>query len=98
MDYDDAAQRIANSHALIQTKPTDRLDCLNKTAAIKQVIMGCVIYLDQLYRNPEIVNYSEEDLSLIHESVCVSAIPLLHMVEYFLEKAEEEAVKYSLAV
>ena len=93
-----AAQQIAASHALIQTKPRDRLDCLSKTAAIKQVILGCVAQLDQLHRNPAIVDYSEDDLARIHESVCVAAIPLLNLMEYFLELAKEEVMTYSLAV
>ena len=92
------AQQIALSHALIQAKPKDRLDYLGKTAEIRQVILGCVAQLDQLYRNPVVMECSEADLSRIHESVCVAAIPLLNMVELFLEMTKEEAPAYSLAV
>lgn len=98
MKYDNVMQRLSNSHDLIQTKPLDRLDCINKTAAIRMVIMSCVAYLDQLYNNPDIMQYTEEDLALIHESVCVSAIPLLDMVEHFMEKAEAEADNRHFAV
>lgn len=79
-------------------KPLDRLDCINKTASIKAVIVNCVAYLDQLYQNPDIMDYTEADLSLIHESVCVSAIPLLDMVEHFLGKAASEADRRHFAV
>lgn len=98
MNYDEVAERIARSHELIQTKPTDRLDSINKTAEVRTVIMNCVAYLDQLYQNTEILEYTEDDLSFIHQSVCVSAIPLLDMVEHFLEKAEEETQERHFAV
>ena len=97
MNHETVAQRIARSHDLIQAKPLDRLDCINKTAAVKQVIMSCIAYLDQLYQK-ESWEFSENDFSFIHESVCVSAIPLLNMVEHFLELAEAEAKKHSFAV
>jgi hypothetical protein len=98
MNHDEVARRIAHSHALIQTKPVDRLDYINKSTEIKQVIMGCVAYLDQLYYNPDIMEYTEADLSFIHESICVSAIPLLHMIEHFLDLAKAEVKEHSLAV
>ena len=98
MNYDDVAQRIANSHELIQTPPLDRLDCINKTKEIRTVIMSCVAYLDQLYSHPNSWEYTEDDLSFIHESVCVSAIPLLDMVERFLKLAESEAEEHTFAV
>jgi hypothetical protein len=98
MNPEEVAQRIANSHALIQTKPQDRLDCINKTASIKAIILNCVAYLDQLHHNPDILKYTEDDLFRIHESVCVSAIPLLDMVEHFLGKAEAETERRHFAV
>ena len=98
MNYDEVAERIARSHELIQTKPTDRLDSINKTAEVRTVIMNCVAYLDQLYQNTEILEYTEDDLSFIHQSVCVSAIPLLDMVEHFLEKFEAKTVERHFAV
>lgn len=98
LKYDEVAQRIAISHVLIQTRPTDRLDCINKTAGVKQVIMGCIVYLDQLYHQKRSWDLSEEDFSFIHQQVCVAAIPLLDMVEHFLEKAEAEADNRHFAV
>jgi len=98
MNKDSVAERIARSHELIQMQPTDRLDFINKTAAVKQVIMSCIAYLDQLYHNKESWDYTDEDFSFIHQSVCVSAIPLLDMVEHFLGKAESEADRRHLAV
>lgn len=98
MNYDDVVQRIASSHELIQTKPLDRLDFINKTAEVKQVIMGCIAYLDQLYHQQEAWFFSEEDFAFIHQQVCVSAVPLLDMVERFLEKAEAEADNRHFAV
>lgn len=98
MKYDRVAKNITNAHTLIQTKPEDRLDYIQKTAEIKQVIIGCVNYLDQLHGDPNIMDYSEKDLSAIHEAVCVSAIPLLNMIERFLEAAKAEAAGYSFAV
>ncbi len=95
---DDTAERIANSHALIQEKPVDRLDCLNKSASIRMVIMSCVAYLDQLYQNPKIMEFTREDLDFIHQQVSVSAIPLLDMVEHFMKLTGEGKRKYSLAV
>ena len=98
MKAEEVAERIARSHALIQMKPLDRLDCINKTAAVKQVIMSCIVYLDQLYHQKGAWEFTENDFSRIHESVCVSAIPLLNMVEYFLEKAEAETQERHFAV
>ena len=98
MNYEEVAERIARSHRIIQARPIDRLDYIQKTAAIKQVILGCVNYLDQLHGDPNIMAYSEEDLSTIHEAVCVSAIPLLNMIEKFLEAAKEETQGYTFAV
>ena len=97
MTYEDVAQRISDSHELIQERPIDRLDYINKIGGIRQVIMSCIVYLDQLYSNNK-GNYNEEDLTIIHESVCVSAIPLLDMVEYFMDKAEKEADDRHFAV
>ena len=91
-------ERIALFHELIQTKPTDRLDCVTKTQEIKQVIMSCVVYLDQIYQQDIAWDYTDEDFSFVHEQVCVSAVPLLHMVERFLEKAEAETQERHFAV
>ncbi|MHA1962809.1 MAG: hypothetical protein ACW99U_21680 [Candidatus Thorarchaeota archaeon] len=98
MKYEDVAQRIALSHELIQTKPLDRLDFITKTSEVKQIIMNCIAYLDQLYHQRESWFFSEDDCSFIHQQVCVSAVPLLDMVEYFIEKAESEADNQHLAV
>ena len=98
MKYADVAQRIAHSHDLIQTKPLDRLDFINKTAEVKQVIMSCIVYLDQLYHQKESWGFSEEDFSFIHQQVCVAAIPLLDMVEHFVELAESETRERHFAV
>ena len=98
MKYDEVAQQIADSHELIQTEPLDRLDFINKTAEVKQVIMSCIVYLDQLYHQKESWFFSEGDFSFIHQQVCVAAIPLLDMVEHFLEKAEAEADNRHFAV
>ena len=102
MKYDEVVQRIAEHHELIQTQPLDRLDFITKTSEVKQVIMSCIVYLDQLYRQKAAWGFSEEDFAFIHQQICVSAIPLLNMVEHFLEKAEaeakEEAQKRYLAV
>ena len=98
LKYDDVLQKIADSHELIQTKPLDRLDFINKTAGVKQVIMSCIVYLDQLYHQKGSWLFTEEDFSFIHQQVCVAAIPLLDMVEHFLEKAEAEADTRHLAV
>lgn len=98
MNYDEAAEKIALSHELIQTKPLDRLDFINKTAEVKQVIMSCIIYMDQLYASGVSWEFSEEEFSKIHESVCVAAIPLLDMVEHFMKKAEAETREHHLAV
>ena len=98
MNYDEVAQQIADFHELIQTKPLDRLDYAVKTKEVKQVIMSCIIYLDQLYARGEAWEYSDEDFSFIHQSVCVAAIPLLDMVEHFMKKAEAETLERHLAV
>ena len=98
MNYDDVAERIANSHELIQMKPLDRLDCITKTTEIRQVIMSCVAYLDQLYSHQSSWSFTEDDYFLIHEAVCVSAIPLLNMVEHFLEKEVKETETRHFAV
>ena len=98
LKYDDVAKRIASSHELLHTKPLDRLDFINKTAEVKQVIMSCIAYLDQLYHQQEAWFFSEDDFSFIHQQVCVSAVPLLDMVEHFLEKAEAEADSRHFAV
>ena len=92
------SERIAFFHELIQTEPTDRLDCVTKTQEIKQVIMSCVVYLDQIYQQDIAWDYTDDDFKFIHEQVCVAAVPLLDMVERFLEQAEAEAEKYSFAV
>ena len=98
MNYEEVARRIADSHELLQTKPQDRLDCAVKTKEVKQVIMSCIIYLDQLYASGGAWDYSDEDFSFIHESVCVAAIPLLGMVEHFMKKAEAETLERHFAV
>ena len=85
MNYEEVADKIARSHALIQDTPTDRLDYIQKTAAIKQVILGCVNYLDQLNYDPNIMEYTEKVLSSIHEAVCVSAIPLRTVAIYSIQ-------------
>lgn len=98
MNYDAVAQQIASYHDLIQTKPRDRLDFINKTKEVKQVILRCVAYLDELYGQEKAWFFPEEDFARIHESVCVSAVPLLDMVEHYTKKAEAETRERHFAV
>jgi len=89
---------IQASYALLEIEPTDRLDFLTKALGVKQVILRCMLFLDDLKGSPYISEYTNEDLALIHESFCDAATPLLLMIEHFLEKATVDADKYSLAV
>jgi len=81
---------IEASYELLEEEPTDRLDYLKKALQIKQVILRCMIFLDDVKGSPYLEVYTKEDFVTIHEAFCDSAEPLLLMLEYFLEKAMEE--------
>ena len=98
MNYELAEAVVQASYVLMDIDPIDRLDYLDKALQLKQVILRCMMFLDDLKGSPYLGKYTEEDLALIHESFCDSAMPLLQMIEHFLEKAQVEAAKYSLAV
>lgn len=98
MNHELAEAVLQASHVLLSIEPVDRLDYLDKALQVKQVILRCMVFLDDLKGSPYLEEYTEEDLSTIHESFCDSALPLLHMLEHFLEKATVDADKYSLAV
>jgi hypothetical protein len=89
---------IAQSHMILDIEPTDRLDFLAKALDVKQIILRCMVFLDDLKGSPYIAEYTDDDLALIHESFCDSALPLLLMIEHFLGKATVDADKYTLAI
>ena len=78
---------IQESYDLLDVEPVDRLDFLAKALDIKQVILRCMIFLDDLKGSPYLGVYTDEDFAIIHESFCDAAMPLLHMIEHFLAKA-----------
>ena len=98
MKYEQVKKNIAESYKLVQTKPEDRLDCINKALKIVTVLGAGIVFLNELSQSPTLHEKTDEELEYVHESFCVSAIPILQMVEHFTEKREKEARKYSLAV
>ena len=98
MNYELAEAVVKASYVLMDIEPIDRLDYLDKALQLKQVILRCMMFLDNLKGSPYLGGYTEEDLATIHESFCDSAMPLVQMIEHFLEKLRIEADKYSLAV
>ncbi len=78
---------IQASYVLMDIEPTDRLDFLAKALDVKQVILRCMMFLDDLKGSPYLGGYTEDDLETIHEAFCDSAMPLVQMIEHFLEKA-----------
>ena len=98
MNHELAEAIVQASYVLMDIEPTDRLDYLDKALQVKGVILRCMIFIDDLKGSPYLREYTEEDLSIIHEAFCDSAMPLLQMIEHFLEKSWEEANRYSLAV
>lgn len=98
MNHELAEAIIQASYVLMEMEPTDRLDYLNKTLQVKGVILRCMSFLDDLKGSPYIAEYTDEDLATIHEAFCDSAMPLVQMIEHFLEKSKIEADIYSLAV
>ena len=98
MNYELAEAVVQASYVLMEIEPTDRLDYLDKALQVKQVILRCMSFLDDLKGSPYLGGYTQDDLTIIHEAFCDSAMPLVQMIEHFLEKAQVEAIKYSLAV
>ena len=98
MKHEHENPAIIASYDLIETKPTDRLDHLNKSLQVKQIILRCMLFLDNLRVSPYLTEYTDEDLKHIHEAVRVSAIPLLQLTEYFLDKTLKDTEEHSLAV
>ncbi len=97
-EYKQTKKNIEEAYKLIQTKPEDRLDCISKALQIMNVLSGGIILLTGLSKSPHLHEFTDEELEYVHESFCVSAIPILQMAEHFAEKREREAQKYSLAV
>lgn len=98
MNHELAEAVVQASYVLMKMEPIDRLDYLDKALQIKQVILRCMMFLDNLKGSPYLAEYTEEDLEIIHEAFCDSAMPLVQLIEHFLEKAMVDADKYSLAV
>ena len=98
MHKDQAKDAIDEAHMILNAEPQDRLDYLVKALQVKQVILRCTLFLEGLKTSPFLGEYTEEDLAIIHESFCDSALPLVLMMEHFVEKAELAADRYSLAV
>ena len=81
---------VEKSYELIEAKPKDRLDYLDKALKLRMVLSGGIAFITELAMSIYVDEFTVEDLAFIHESFCVSAIPLVHMIEHFLEKAELE--------
>ena len=89
---------IEKAYELIEAKPKDRLDYLDKALKLRMVLSGGIAFLTELAMSPQVNEFTAEDFAYIHEQLCVSAIPLIHMIEHFLEKAQEVVDRYPLAV
>jgi len=99
MNHEFTKRAIVDAYRLIEAKPKDRLDYLSKALQIRMVLNGAMTFLVEVASAQNVDAFTKEDLSFIHESFCVSAIPLVHMIEHFLEKSiEEEARETFLAV
>lgn len=89
---------IERSYELIEFKPKDRLDYLDKALQLRGVLSGGIAFITELAMSPRVDEFTEEDFVFIHESFCVSAIPLVRMIEHFLEKSLEETDERHLAI
>lgn len=98
MNREQTRWTIEKAYELIEAKPKDRLDYLDKALKLRMVLSGGISFLTELAMSPRVNEFTAEDFAYIHEQFCVSAIPLIHMIEHFLEKATVNADKYSLAV
>ena len=86
------------SYELLEAEPIDRLDYLKKASQVKQIILRCMVFLDDVKGSPYLDVYTLDDFATIHEAFCDSAEPLLLMLEHFLEKSMEETDERHLAV
>jgi len=91
MNSEYSRKTIEIAYDMINDKPTDRLDCINKTLQLQRVLHTGMAFLNEVALSPYIDDFTEEDLEFLHESFCVSAIPLVQMIEHFLEKALAQA-------
>jgi len=98
LNYEQAKESIKVAYALINDTPTDRLDYINKALKLLTVLNGGAIFLNEVATSPHIHEFTEKELSYIHESFCDSVTPLIEMINHFNEKAEREAKEHTLAI
>lgn len=98
MNYEEARKNIDAAYALINEVPNDRLDCINKALKLLSVLNGGAVFLNEVIMSPDVEDFSVEDWTLIHDSFCDSALPLVQMIEHFSEKMERETEKHHFAV
>jgi len=98
LNYEKSKANIEEAHKLINEKPADRLDCVNKTLKLLGVLNSGAVFLNGVVTSPYLEDFTEDDLAYIHESFCDSAIPIVEMIEHFNEKAEREAKEHTFAV
>ena len=98
MNYDEAKESIKVAYALINETPTDRLDYVNKSLKLINVLNSGTMFLHGVAASPHIHEFSEDELAYIHESFCDSAIPIIEMISHFNEKTEREAREHTFAV
>ena len=96
--YDEVRKSIDVAYALINDEPTDRLDCINKTLKLLGVLNSGAVFLNGVVTSPYLEDFTEDDLSYIHEAFCDSAVPIIEMIEHFNEKSERETKENVLAV
>jgi len=91
-------EKIENSFAILEKKPTDRLSLLMTILQIKDVAVASFLLLEPLADVEYSHVYEMEDLEKIREFLVASATPLRDMLLHFYQKSAENHKRNSFAV
>lgn len=90
-ELEEQRKHVENSLAFIEYEPKDRLDIVNCTFKIRDIIAGATMFLNRFANPEQSAQCDVGDLKLIHGHFCESARPLLEMLQHFHERFAEEA-------
>ena len=97
MSFDDTRNKIKHALELIEAIPEDRLDTLNKSMKLRDVILSCLATFNAISDVKASERFSDHNLNVIRGHFAESARPLVELTEYFMNLAESEK-PWTLAV
>ncbi len=86
-----ARAQLEEAFRSLNAEPNDRLGRFATALAIRAVIYQGLVFLDNIVEEGVLEEYEEEDFVMIHESLREMGFVLKQLLEYFLNKAIEEA-------